>query len=545
MREQASPDDLVLNHLRQLSEKQLQEEVLVPLLKRIGRHAQCLCGPGERGKDFVYVTTDAYGDSVLEVCQVKNSPFSGKTASSAHTMRVLTQIQTARRTAVMNPETGKKQLPQVVSLWTTHPLPDRDTADAKVFLEQLEAERCKIIGPEKIPSLLNTHLPELFDRIAFPGEGIMQAYLQYLDTHHEAPAFNVDQRHFLSAFFVDVGMTQLTQPSHEIVSLGRDDRIEHPFVPERLAQQVECFESVLSDKARFAPILSMKRPEKQPPGKEPGLFMQDVRAGEWEAAVQERIDRLSAASTGESSLRALTLLVRAAEFLSYLPETFSRDRARNVDDRSNILSAANKIQDALAKRRMRLPEVQVDSLRRLGEDLCIVADAGSGKTSLTRMLVLRAIGAGTKCVYFPCFRIRDSDQRLESAIREFLRSLSPERKRESAAKYIAEAGTIVLDGCDEAASFTTTLGDEIRTLAFRGPVSVRSTRKILRDISVPNDLADKITADGKRTRLTVEQPIRRLDFSRLEAACGSPAAHLRLKRRSELCGTNTGSIRNR
>ena len=160
----------------------------------------------------MYVTSDPYGDSTLEVCQVKNTPFHGRSGEGS-TSAILDQMIKCKKTHVLNPKTSRKERPQVVSLWTTYPLPDRDTADSHGFLEELHEQRCKLIGPEKILALLKRHLPKEYQRLAYPGEGIRNALRIYLQTHHEAVAFETQRIRVLSDFFVDMGL------SHD--SLGR------------------------------------------------------------------------------------------------------------------------------------------------------------------------------------------------------------------------------------------------------------------------------------------------------------------------------------
>src|SRR5689334_22794111 len=79
---QVSPvtdNDKLLIALRGMTETRLHREVIQPRLRHMGAdNVQYTHGQTEKGKDFVYTINDFYGDPQLQVCQVKNEPFSGR-----------------------------------------------------------------------------------------------------------------------------------------------------------------------------------------------------------------------------------------------------------------------------------------------------------------------------------------------------------------------------------------------------------------------------------------------------------------------------------
>src|SRR5579862_4743119 len=160
----ASTDDIVLTFLRSLPETRLHRDVIEPLLRRLGTHVQYVHGQSEDGKDFVYTTRDAYGDSLLEVCQVKNTPFSAR-ADSLNAIQLLTQLTQCRELEVTNPQSNLNERPNVVSLWTTYAIPVKATKGARLLLEELRANRCKIIGPAKLVELIKTYLPDMYSAL--------------------------------------------------------------------------------------------------------------------------------------------------------------------------------------------------------------------------------------------------------------------------------------------------------------------------------------------------------------------------------------------
>ena len=200
--------DRVISGMRSIDEVELHTRIVIPLLRALGAEAVTYVhGAFERGKDIIYVRKDSfYGDSSLEVCQVKNQRFSGNATSSNNTIGVLTQLEQARKTKVLNPLTSKKELPNAVVLLTTYDLPDKDVADCDTYLDSLSAKRIKVIGPEKLVELLRTNLFEEYIRFASDGDVAAQSMYVYVNTRHESAAFDSSHRRDLESFFINLGI---------------------------------------------------------------------------------------------------------------------------------------------------------------------------------------------------------------------------------------------------------------------------------------------------------------------------------------------------
>jgi asparagine synthetase B (glutamine-hydrolysing) len=154
--------DRVLSRLRKMTETELHTEIIIPLLQEgIGTHVQYLHGNFEREKDLLFIGTDSFGEPTLEVCQVKNTRFSGS-AGSENAVAVLNQLQQCRDLEVLNPRTTLKERPHWVVLISTYDIPDKDLADGKSFLDNLRANRCKFVPPGTLLKLLEKHLPEVY-----------------------------------------------------------------------------------------------------------------------------------------------------------------------------------------------------------------------------------------------------------------------------------------------------------------------------------------------------------------------------------------------
>jgi hypothetical protein len=190
-----------------MTEDDLRTKIVMPLLEHLGAGSiRDLHGSSERGVDLVYVLEDKLGKRDLEVAQIKNSSFSGKSQSRRNTIAILTQLIQCRQRRVLHPETHRKERPNSVALWTTYPLPDKDTADAGDLLEEIDSQRVRIIGPDRLVELLESWMPFLYEELAFPGHGLTRAIAGYVSVHREANAFDVVSAKRLADFFVNVSV---------------------------------------------------------------------------------------------------------------------------------------------------------------------------------------------------------------------------------------------------------------------------------------------------------------------------------------------------
>ena len=446
------PEERVLTSLRAMKEADLTKKVIIPILKGMGAsHVRYLHGSFERGKDLACVFADSYGDGQLEVCQVKNEAFSDRAGANSHTASVLAQVQQARRTEVLNPQTNCKELPQAVRLWTTYPLPDKGTADMGAFLSKLRADNCRVVTPEKLVALFRQYLPDLYEQIAFPGQGISRGLVSFLNSHHEASAFEVKAVRHLSDFFVDLGLSQ------RLKQRNRPDRAEDTKQPRGLIKSVYYAVSAISktlpqELATF-PFLQISASDLCDT-KMSKVGVTDTHISAFAAKIGEFIERSLRTGTQEDVKDAMLALRRGSSLLQSL--------LGSLPDKD--LSEADKELLALPPS-MGASEMPPEAFLYLEDNICVTGEAGAGKTSVARMIAQAALNEGKPVVYFPCSRIHDSHAFLEDEIQAFVGSVGESTSAE-VSTYLKTARLVIIDGCDEAASFGAKLGQEIRDLAF-------------------------------------------------------------------------------
>lgn len=489
----------VLSHLRSMSEPELHREIILPILQRMATHVRYVHGASERGKDFVYVTRDAYGDSVLEVCQVKNGPFSGRAGTKRNTASLLDQLRQSRNYEVLNPETNRKERPQVVSLWTTYPISDRDTADGAGLLNELSAMRCKIVTPEKLVSLLKQYAGSLYDDIAYPGHGIVRELMRYLDRHHESPAFDLSTEKMLTAFFVNIGIATASA----VGRVRKRRKVSGESVPEQFGRSIRSLQVAINELCQVCQIL---------PAEVDIRKIREIdsdRAKSFFGQLCAEIDVLLSKNTEESLTVALRVMVLAQDMI---------DRLCSM---GSLVPEISHVSNALV-----MDEITPKLLLRLDESIVVTGDAGAGKTSLARMVALEALESGIACVYLPCSRIRRESDDIQGTAIRFLSELVTEGDEREIRRYVESADLWVLDGLDEAVTFGSRLGSQVNNIVAAGGCDVligqKMTRKNLGRVGseqvvfeVPADLSMFANFNGASGVVSLVGGMRRLDVDRI------------------------------
>src|ERR1044072_5723616 len=97
-----------LKFLQTLSERELTELVIIPLLEKLGyREIRYTHGPGERGKDIVFAREDHLTGPPHLAAAVKCRPLSGSVSDSKSIHEVLFQLQQAVREPYILPLKGE------------------------------------------------------------------------------------------------------------------------------------------------------------------------------------------------------------------------------------------------------------------------------------------------------------------------------------------------------------------------------------------------------------------------------------------------------
>lgn len=497
----ATPDETALERMRGMLEAQFREDVVTPLLGSIGSHVQETHGAREEGKDFTYVYRDHIDEPVLAVCQVKNDKFSGNSSSSNNVTTVLRQLIQCVDLEILNPVTNIRERPQSVSLLTAYALPDDKTKAAGALLQEIREKRIQVIGPDKLLHLLKKHAPQLYSSLAYPGQEVHRVLAEYVSQHREASAFNLPAVRSLHEFFVDLDVAVgQTSPSHQ-----KPISFRYPIrIPIRQFDQILAFISALPLELDAVEIA-----EGEAIRKSADFMLQHINPQAFVDRVQAQAEQLMV-DGGKGA--ALQLLSQAATFLEFLSEVLLEAGEWNWEGTWPSLGAP-------------VDSVAPSALVEPSDSLALVAEVGSGKTSLARSVASEALAMGIPCVYFPCFMIQPN-LNLRENIEGFIAGLSPGTTRDAIAQYVSSAKIVIIDGMDEAPRYGSELPEEIGFL-FRelaGESLQTQVAEKASAFSVPLDLEATIGVtrlDENESLVATAYPLRGLDFERL--ALGNPA----------------------
>ncbi|MBS0207971.1 MAG: NACHT domain-containing protein [Planctomycetes bacterium] len=518
--------DRVLAALRLMSERQLRETIVIPLLKAMGAtHLEHVHGPFERGKDFIFVMPDSFRDPILSVIQVKNSEFSGSFSSESSVSTALQQLLHCAETKVLSPLTNQKELPKEVLFITTYNLPDAPLADADLLLDKVRRQS-KIIGPEKLVALIHDCVPELYATLAYPGTSLSTATRAYVSLHREWHAFELAQQRPLESFYVNLSASPVGGDFGSLLSgklqlsgrTGFTIRRDDFNAIQALYCQVPKLHTVppLLDpiKSRYSGANSKTKSSSATSEAESTQLLEDVsfRRPNLAAFIEKLQERISGAEAAKDCALIDDIAVSGAVVNSLV----------RVCDKDMFVPSS----DETSPRALVIPDVCPDVLVSAENHIAIVADAGSGKTCFAQRLADAAIEKGISCIYFPCSRIESPDTSLFEALDAFLQSLKATDPGVPIADVLSATQLVIIDGADEAATFGPALGKQILAM-LHIPKEVRVDGSYGRECRVPTEFHDVILlrddTKKKGCHLGISRPIRAMDYRQLSAMnAGTP-----------------------
>ena len=216
------PTDSLLRHLQSLTEFDLTNRILIPLLKALGyERVQYFGGTDEEGKDIVCWRRNEIGDIELTVAQVKKFKLSRKSSSDRSIHTVINQLSQAIEKKLPSID-GCLYRPEIVYFITPYPL-DTKVIDARFeAYENLRARRIRIIDGPRIISLVRDKLPNLFNEIAGPLAQVSSVISSELNNKTLINALeyttyrSITERQGVETFYTDIDFS-LIRPSARLL----------------------------------------------------------------------------------------------------------------------------------------------------------------------------------------------------------------------------------------------------------------------------------------------------------------------------------------
>lgn len=149
-----------LKYLLNLAEERFRDEVVRPLLLRIGlKGGDDVCGPQEKGKDAIFAQDNFLGTQDLIVVQTKRGNLTLSRKASDNVVTAITQLRTALSTPVPLVASRSSQLPHKVILCASGRI---NEAARQHIASNLSDPRIEFMDADRIVHLVDQHLPELW-----------------------------------------------------------------------------------------------------------------------------------------------------------------------------------------------------------------------------------------------------------------------------------------------------------------------------------------------------------------------------------------------
>ncbi|MGD0294346.1 MAG: NACHT domain-containing protein [Terracidiphilus sp.] len=216
-----------VEQLIKLSERQLQVEIVEPLLKGMGfRSVRDTSGPRERGKDLVGVRLDM-GREYLWSIQLKKFKATSKAGSQSSYGNLLDQLKQATMEPVVDPRTNARRRPDRCLFITPFPISPNDIEN---FLERASDPVLKILqivdGCE-LCELIHKYIPEVINRFSMELQYRIRISQQGGRIPESTTAFELSHELQLDSLYVDIVLgegTDLLQRVAAIRVTSEDER---------------------------------------------------------------------------------------------------------------------------------------------------------------------------------------------------------------------------------------------------------------------------------------------------------------------------------
>jgi hypothetical protein len=417
--------------LLSLTEAEFTAEVVIPLLSALGAtYLVYTHGVDEDGKDLVFMMKDLDQSDVLHVCQVKHTPFSGRSASSNDYSAVLRQLEKCKRHDAVNPLTKRSQAPDRVWLVSGHSIPLQSVLRAQQFVDELRRQGIKVIDGAKLIELLKLKLPSLYIKYCRPGD-FETLIATAIDQHDELSIFTPGSQGTVSEIFVPLDFAPSNGYFRQLVDGLLD--VREPKLPKKLSASAAEF---LQDFCARKTDTSDRVAHQSKPA-----TSQRIRV-----AVNERVAHVLRAYAKLQPRRKESYVGGVTGLLEELRRL--ETRCARLDEITGG-SVFERGLGSSARREFKITGVSPLDLMQSSARLIIYGEPGAGKTFHTKALFKEASAARLSPIYYPCAGFRSANGGLVQNIVRYW-----ERKGIYAADDIRSAlasddGLLILDGLDE------------------------------------------------------------------------------------------------
>ena len=195
--------DVLIRKLQELSELDLTQRVLQPLLLAMGYdRVEYSGGPDEEGKDLICWGRGNFLDDELVVAAVKKYRPSGKASDPRSFSEIVTQMSQAAEKEV--PTAHGRVRPSRVLLVTPYPIETRVLRSRFEAYESLRHRHVSFVGGDELAKLVLKHVPAIASQLTGPEFDIIDSMRHQLNNDPLLNALGASQRRDLGTFYTDI-----------------------------------------------------------------------------------------------------------------------------------------------------------------------------------------------------------------------------------------------------------------------------------------------------------------------------------------------------
>ena len=199
-------DKNLLARLANLSEKELQEKILEPILFAEGfTNVRDVSGPGEKGKDLIAIKTELRRPFLYGI-QLKKLRFSGKSSNPQSLAGMITQLKQLIDEPTIDPTTNQERLPDRAWFITPFAINRKVLETTLKRLQDLEHHNVTVIDGPLLLELALEHLPGTVLKLD-ADRNYRRGLKEFVNKIPESLAFRPGLKLLLDNLYVDISFT--------------------------------------------------------------------------------------------------------------------------------------------------------------------------------------------------------------------------------------------------------------------------------------------------------------------------------------------------
>lgn len=147
-------------YIKELSEDEFRDMAVRPLLLRLGySDGRDLCGPGEHGKDAIFVEVDKLGFQTVIALQTKKGNLNLAGTTARNLVDAVTQVRTALATSVVFLKDRRKVVPNKAILCASGSI---NESARRYIIEEVQNPNIQFLDVDDLIPLIDKELPEFW-----------------------------------------------------------------------------------------------------------------------------------------------------------------------------------------------------------------------------------------------------------------------------------------------------------------------------------------------------------------------------------------------